>query len=344
MLTLPAKLAVKLKGEKLYVNGRFLFQKITGVQRFAIEFIKELKQAYDFEILVPEEYDGSLRAAYDFNTVKGGSSHFWEQITLATFVNRNKGTLINLCNTAPLLCRKNIVTIHDLAFENKDWVRGLFRKYYSFLIPRIAKRSAAVITVSECIKEELVDRYQLNREKVIVIYNKVSKAFLDAETAPLNFIEQPFFLAVGSINKRKNYQWLCEVFSAHEVPSLIIVGSKGGAFSEFEISTKNCLVVSDVSDAQLKWLYQKCEAYINFSLYEGFGIPNIEAMSQGAKIICSDIPVNHEVCGESATYVALGDDVELVKQLNSVSSLRADGKRWEKFQRFDIIEKLKSVL
>ncbi|OXB18039.1 hypothetical protein B0A80_20455, partial [Flavobacterium tructae] len=116
---------------KIVINGRFLTQRGTGVQRVATEISKHLQQHYKEDILFVCPNKTFLNpAAESFNCVKTGffSGYLWEQVELPFFLFRNKvSLLINFCNTAPILFKKNLIVIHDMAVkENKNWFNWKF--------------------------------------------------------------------------------------------------------------------------------------------------------------------------------------------------------------------------
>ena len=330
---------------KIYVNGRFLTQRPTGVQRFALDFVLAVEAEYDLEILIPKsDVVIPLGIKSKVTVIEGGSGYFWEQITLPKFLKNNEGFLLNLCNTAPLLGKRNIVTIHDLAFENKHWVNWKFRWLYKFLVPKIAVKAQHIITVSETVKQQLSEQYKLNPAKISVIYNRVSEAFINASLKEVAGLGDKFYLTVGSLNPRKNYQWLSNFFADNDLPQLVIVGGEADQFKDANVNLKNCKVLGYTCLEELKWLYANAEAYINFSLYEGFGIPTIEAMSMGLPIVCSDIPINREIAGDEVVYVEPGDKSALKNQLEKIPSHPIEYKQFLKFQNFDAVKEFNTVV
>ena len=142
---------------QVYINGRFLCRKATGVQKFALGLSAALQKKYpDVLLILPK---GNYNC-YGLNVRKSGwgSGFFWEQIWLPLYLwFHSRPLLINLCNTAPLLYKKQIVTVHDLAFlKDKSWFSPAFRRWYKYLIPRLCRKSLAIITVSEFIKKEII--------------------------------------------------------------------------------------------------------------------------------------------------------------------------------------------
>ena len=164
----------------IYVNGKFLTQKITGVQRYAIEICTALiQQNRNLIILIPPktEVENDLLEPY-CKVIGFNSGVLWEQIDLARYVNKKKSTLVNLCNAAPILSRKNIVTIHDLGvYESGKWFNLFFVRWYKYMLPRIIRKSQFVITVSETVKREIQQRFDLKQKKILVAYNGVGANF-----------------------------------------------------------------------------------------------------------------------------------------------------------------------
>lgn len=126
---------------RFYINGKFLCQKGTGVQKFALGVSLVLQKTHpEIVVICP---NGKYNA--HGLTVKRsglGSKFFWEQIWLPLFILFHPHSiLINFCNTAPLLIKRQIVTIHDLAFlKDKTWFNSLFRLWYKFLIPEFVNK------------------------------------------------------------------------------------------------------------------------------------------------------------------------------------------------------------
>ena len=165
----------------IYVNGRFLLQNLTGVNRFAYELCRAWAQmGIPFTLCCPP---GPIKGCYDvshFNIVVygWGKSHVWEQLSLPLWFSRIKGEKVLVCFTGlgPLLVRKKIMTIHDLAFmANPDWYSRPYRTWYRMMTPLCASTSMKILTVSEFSKSEIMRRLSMDDEKIRVIYNAVSK-------------------------------------------------------------------------------------------------------------------------------------------------------------------------
>lgn len=329
----------------LYINGRFLTQPLTGVNRFAYELTCALiQQGVDIIVVCPPK---ELISDYDisqFTIIKFGfgTSHVWEQFSLPFFfVGKGDYLLLNFTGAGPIAISNKIITIHDLAFlENPSWYSRSYVILYKFLTPLSAKTSKRILTVSEFSKKEITNKLGINSEKIEVIYNAATKCESENKSI-LSNVPERFLLAVSSIDPRKNFERLVRVFSHLCDYNLVVVGSGYRSFSGVNIKTdsKNIFFLGRVSDAELTSLYKKAMAFIYPSLYEGFGIPPIEAMSYGCPVVVSDIDVLHEVCGEAALYIDQLDEIDIknkVEEICNNPSLRDDlrGKGYKNINRF----------
>jgi glycosyltransferase involved in cell wall biosynthesis len=304
------------KANIIIVNARFLTQPITGVQRFAIElclclikFIPNIKFVSPKNILQTE-----LAKQLEVHSFGMFTSHLWEQFELPIYLKQiHNPILLNLCNTAPLYYKKNIVCIHDIAFEvNPKWFSFAFVKLYQFLVPRIARQSLQIITVSNFSKISIMEYTGVPEEKIIVIYNGITSIFQKCKNQEE---EKPvfsgnFILAVSSIDPRKNLVSLVRAFKRinNYNLKLIIVGSESKIFADtqlkFEITDcPNIIFTGYLSDKALSNLYKKAHIFVYPSLYEGFGIPPLEAMASGCPTIVSETSALPEICGDASLYI-----------------------------------------
>lgn len=292
------------------INARFLTQRITGVQRFGIEICKQLKKRKDFEFIFVAPRDiKHQKIAKDLGVLTFGifKGHLWEQFELPIFVKSKKGILVSLANTAPILLRNQYITIHDLGvFEGPEWYSKTFSVFYRLLIPPLINKSKVICTVSQTVKTEIINRFKVEHDKIAVIYNGLSKVFLNNDSqAIVDRLPKRYILCVASLNPRKNIKNLIEAFNQLEDSTieLYIVGAGGGAFKNQQLMKSDKInYYQNVTDLELKQLYANAQLFVLPSYYEGFGIPIIEALSQGTPVAVSDISVFREICGEYATY------------------------------------------
>lgn len=296
----------------IVINARFLTQPITGVQRFAIEISKLLKLKLNGEVCFvtcPGIIHKDLAVELDAKVIGINKSHIWEQIDLHLFLlKKSKPILISFGYTGPLFYKKQIISIHDVAFKLfKNTFSKSFSLVYNFLVPRLAKKCLHIITVSNTAKEELCFELDLPSEKITVVYNGISPIFKLKNKFLLKNHHKPYILTVSSHHPRKNYDRLLKAFNGIGTNNvdLYVVGNFIDHFnSDNDIKQiSNVKYLTNVSDKQLLVYYQNAEFFIFPSLYEGFGIPVIEAMSQNLRCVISDIPVFREIGDESVTYI-----------------------------------------
>lgn len=299
----------------LYINCRFLTQNLTGVQRFGFEVVKQLSATRsDIQCLVKQ---AEIRDNYAIGVINnvvnvdGAAGHIWEQRNLRQFLKqKNNPLLLGLCNTGPLYYKNQIVTIHDLSFEHGNWHSLAFRTFYKAFIPMLAKQSRHVLTVSEFSKSEIIKHYGIQRDKISVIYNAPFAVTHDADFLAPQLPGKPYILSVGSIDPRKNLKRLIKAYLKLNNPDveLLLIGAKNKNFSndkelaELLKANGNISFLGYKTDAELQYYYQNALFFVYPALYEGFGLPPIEAMSFGCPAIVSGITSLPEVCGDAALY------------------------------------------
>lgn len=292
--------------EEVFVNGKFLTQRISGVQRYAIEICSAwIKQKKEFTILVPENTSISIPDFSDYCLEIGKRNGvLWEQIDLARYVNRREGVLVNFCNSAPIFSKSNIITIHDLGFFRKEnWYSKSFKLWYRFMIPRIVRKAKFVITVSQTVQSEILSRFDRNSNDVMVAYNGLADLFLDKKQAD----KENVFLYVGTISERKNVAVLIQAFQKADLDDfkLVLIGNFDKNLENKLLlprNTDNIEMYSNLSDNELLIWLKRSKFFVLPSLYEGFGIPILESISQKTVPLISDIKVFKELYEGSALY------------------------------------------
>lgn len=311
---------------RLVVNARFLTQEVTGVQRYALELSKLLKKYYKDEIifLSPKNIiQHEIANKLDVLTIGTFKGHLWEQIDLPYFLRQKKSPLlVNFANTAPLFYRNKIVTVHDIAYErfpkNFNWK---FRLFYKILIPNIIKTSRHIITVSNFSKMEINDLYKARLDNISVVYNAVNNDFKPKQKDS----KEKYILAVSSLSYQKNFHSLIKAFNqlTNKKIKLFLVGSINRNFANISLlndieNNKNIIFRGRVSDNELISLYSNAICFVTPSLYEGFGIPPLEAQTCGCPVICSNAASLPEVCGDSVVYFNPYDIDDMSKKIEIV--------------------------
>lgn len=299
---------------KIIVNGRFLTQRVTGVQRFAREILQELDRLcedLDIEIAVPRSAV-ELPNYVNIKVVTIGKRHgtIWEQTSLVNYARKQKGITLNLCNSAPLFGKK-IVTIHDVKIKaHPEYFSKKFLVWYSILFRNITKKAQKIITVSEFSKKEIIKYYKVNPDKISVIYNGWQHfekiGFDEGALEKYGLNKSEFYFSMSSIEPNKNIRWIVNTAQNNSNEIFAVAGGiNKSVFVEKKISLPgNVKILGYITDEEAKTLMRDCKAFLFPSIYEGFGIPPLEALSAGTKsIIVSDTEVMHEIFGMSAIYI-----------------------------------------
>lgn len=294
---------------RVVVNGRFLEQPMTGVQRFARNVTSELLRLRDdVEVLAPPAVHD---ADVPHRTVGRGGGHRWEQVDLPRAL-RQEGSplLVGLGNTGPAAYRPQVVTHHDITYvRHPESFSRTFATFYRLLAPRLLRGAEAVVTVSEFSRSEIATHHRVPVERVHVIPNAVATDFgADEPDRVPDPARRPYYLAVSSPAPHKNFARLVAAYArlaADRRPDLLVVGAATGVHRDgtAERDVPGVRFLGRVDDAALRALYAGATAFVFPSLYEGFGIPPLEAQASGAPVLASDIPPVREALGTSALYV-----------------------------------------
>jgi glycosyltransferase involved in cell wall biosynthesis len=250
----------------------------------------------------------------------------------------------------PLRKATSILTVHDLAFLiHPECADERLAAYLGRVVPRSALRADFIVTDSESTRNDVICLLDVNADRVFVVPGGVSSAFTPADDQRVTAVRStydlplPYILAVGVIEPRKNLPRLIDAFTRFKVRTgapheLVIAGGRGwlseetyrrAAQSTFEPDIR---FTGYVPDDDLRALYTGAEVFVYPSLYEGFGLPVLEAMACGAPVICSNTSSLPEVASGAAELVGPEDPDEIATALETVtsngelrSSLRARG-------------------
>ncbi|MCU8815362.1 glycosyltransferase family 4 protein [Klebsiella pneumoniae] len=233
------------------------------------------------------------------------------------------------------LVEKQIITIHDLRpYYYPD--SRFQRVYFRFLIRNKVKRMLHILTVSNTVKNKIVETYNVKKENISVIYNVVNKCYYEEITLLPNQREgeaKGYYLCVGCNWKHKNIHSFIENCTETIVEKgLVIVCGKTSYTAElYDLVEKlglksNVIFRHDVSQDMLRNLYTNALCLIYPSIDEGFGIPPIESFACKTPVILSDIPVFRELFGERGIYVNINDSNDWSRVISEVSNFSVDDK------------------
>jgi glycosyltransferase involved in cell wall biosynthesis len=297
-----------------------------------------LPTEHHFTILVQAGFDQSslpLPAAFQYviaNYPLNGS--FREQIGLQRQLQQLHPDLVHF--TMPqqpfFFSGKAVTTIHDLTglrFRNPDTTRvasDVKRLVFGKLIKHDAKRSRQIITPSEFVKRDVLGFTGIDPNKITVTYEAADPIIAPPIALP-GLENQQFIMYAGRPTPHKNLERLIEAFgllrAQHPDLLLVLVGKQDTNYQRIEASvhkqgSKNIIFTGFVGDGQLRWLYEHCAAYAFPSLSEGFGLPALEAMAQGAPVAASNSTCSPEIYGDAAHYFDPTDVQAMADALNEV--------------------------
>jgi len=299
-------------------NTRILGSELTGVQRYLSEI---LKRAPGVDTLTAPSW------------ARGPAGHAWEQMVLPTHL-RGRQLLWSPSNVGPIAVRRQVVTLHDLAtIEFPEGFSTGFRAFYAWLLPRLLPRVDAVITVSHYTRARALDRFGLDPDRVRAIPLGVDhsrfgpkptyeiEAFRERAKLPARYI-----LFLGSLSTRKNIEgllaaWRIAQSRISEDVQLVIAGGagqsqfKGNGVTELPPRT---LLAGRISDRDLPLLLGAATLFAFPSLYEGFGLPPLEAMACGTPALVGNATSLPEVAGDAAILVDPRDPESIAEALTIV--------------------------
>jgi glycosyltransferase involved in cell wall biosynthesis len=315
------------------LDGMPLSSPLTGVGHYTAELARHLA------IVAPSD-------SFTFISPQGLLKRKWWSLGLPLHLARNSFDLFHGTNyEIPFWSRRpTVVTIHDLSFmlvgvhaQRLIWRAG-------WRMPWMAKRASRIITPSNSIKKDLCEAFDIPPDKVAVTPEAPRPVFKrreDPELLRRLGIEGDFILFVGTIEPRKNLRQLVRAFdqmlrNTSLSPKLVIAGGKGwmmddfGQFIDKQGVTDRVCLTGYLQDEELCTLYSTCTVFIYPSLYEGFGLPPLEAMACGAPVITSRTPALMETVGNAARLI---DPKNISDMAQAMTEMLSDQKAREHYAK-----------
>jgi glycosyltransferase involved in cell wall biosynthesis len=273
----------------------------------------------------------------------GSKGHLWEQAILPL---RLAGRpLWSPSTSAPIAYRNQVVTVHDIGFvDAPQYFAPRFAAIYNFIVGNVSKTARHLVTVSEFSRQRLIEHYRVPEERVTAVPLGVSDAFFIRPAAEVRsvlqkhgLVDTPYVVAFSGADRRKNTSGVLAAWNrlgaARTGAKLVLFGRTSNS-SVFGASlalddSSDVMRVGGVSDAELACLFTGSRGLIFPSLYEGFGLPIIEAAASGAPIVCSNLTSMPEVAPASAILLdptstaAIAEGIEACLRTEPDSATRA---------------------
>ncbi len=308
-----------------------------------VEHLDKLNPGHEIIVLAKSHRMGYLKkVAPSFNVVEADYKEFTfaEQLGFKKRIKSLGPDLVHFGKDhQPILYRgKVITTMHDLTTArfrnpNKNFLVFKFKQVvYKSVVRRVASKSAAIITATEFVKGDVVHYTAVNPDKIIVTPEAADVFDEPSEPIPA-FKGKQFIMFNGRPLPHKNLERLIQAFARlhakHPDLYLMIAGKKDRSHATYEtlaeqLKVADRVILTDwISDGQLKWAMENTKAYVYPSLSEGFGLPPLEAMLNGAPVVASNATCIPEVCGDAAHYF---DPLDVADMAGAIEQVLTDKK------------------
>lgn len=337
---------------KIAVNTRFLISnKLEGIGTYTHQVLQRLvKQMPEVEFHFLFDRDYSEEFIYADNVIAHKLSpqarhpflwYLWFEFSLTKWLKENQVDLfLSLDSFLALKSEtKTLLVIHDLAFEHyPKHTPFLVRKYYQYFFPKYAKKATKIFAVSKFTKQDLITKYKIKENKINIAYCGVSEVY-----KPLDKVKQqelrniiskgnPYFISIGSLNPRKNTIRVVKAFNLFKEENksskhkLLIVGAKAwetnNLYKEINNSEyrKDIIILGHLPPTKLSKYLASSESLIFPSLFEGFGIPIIEAYKCKIPVITANVSSTKEIGKGTSILVDPKNVSEIKNAMNQVAN------------------------
>ena len=302
----------------IVINGTVLCDKITGIPRYVYEVVTRLDSLLEgtgLDVRLAYRDDGRPLHLPPMKNIRvvplKAIRYSYNLFVLPAYLRRHRAFFVGFASDM-LMTRDSVVVLHDIRPLVMDTDRGFFR--FKFWVHCLSTKWFAreVYTVSDDQRHLIAGKLGIPLEKIGVTYNGWEH-MKEAEPDESVFDKLPgvqkgeYFYALGSLAKHKNYKWVREVAARNPDKTFVVAGGADlAAFGRDEAdaaqNTGNIFYPGYVTDGENKALMRHCRAFLHPAVFEGFGIPPLEALSQGAKILLSNASCLPELYGDTAAY------------------------------------------
>jgi len=321
---------------KIAIDIRNIGKGRTGDEAVFFALVKNLKQIdneNDYKLLIDDRDDDEIdkiisdlgianKDNFTIMQLGSGNKFMWNIWSVPRYCTKAKIDIYHTQYIIPFFMpkRTRIIThIHDVSFRaHPEFISRMDSFFLNTLIPRAVKKSDKVIAVSQFTKDEIIKYYKVMSEKVVVIHNAVSEEYKNGEinegVQKKYNLPKKYILALGTMQPRKNIPFLVSMFAqvAKRIDDvhLVLVGKQAHNFDNSILKAikqypqiKDKVIFTGYVDEEDKLaVFEGAEVFVFPSLYEGFGVPILEAFEAGVPVLASDIAPHKEIGGEGALY------------------------------------------
>lgn len=329
--------------KKVMINGYFTDKHINGIPRYAMEIVKRLDKYFtkgEIELVVPINAVNipdleNIQVIRIGRKDKRTAGILWGNTYFRKYVRKNEAGCVNFTNHAEFVYN-SLTTLHDAIWSRKDeYGLELLQKesrklYLKRMIERgvfyseayVKKRTAQyIITVSEFSKERIISQFGIENNRIKVIgagWEHMKEIHSVNEYNDERICKRKYFFSLGNLYPHKNIKWIIDEAKRMPEEIFVVAGKMPYNFvNVFKAELPNIIFLGHISEEYMKYLMENCKALLFPSLEEGFGVPPLEALALGSRVIASDIPVMREIYEDTIHYIdPVGEPVDLNDILN----------------------------
>jgi len=317
---------------RVLLDGHFLEEAGSGNSRYLSSLMAELVKQTNLSLFVAAKSKSPIKGNTRLHFLRTYSKSAINRyvLELPRLAHHNQIDIIHTTYFAPILSKcKNVITIHDIGPLKKPQLFSLkLRWLFKILIPFSMQRATAVIVPSRFSKRELLSLFPKMSQKISVTYEAPKSIFKPIEKTHVKKlikrkfdITTPYILTINSQFAKKNIKNTVDAFikAAETIKNIIlVVVGKSPNLSTEQANFYPIKILGRINDSDLRLLYCGAEMFIDNSLYEGFSLPILEASACQIPVIASDIPVHHEIAGNSVLYADPNKPTSLTLQIKKL--------------------------
>lgn len=348
---------------KVLIDLTSLADNFSGIERYAACLAKEMIKdaSIDYVLVFKESVHKLFKDDVNKDNVetvilKRCNKLLFNQIRLPNAIRKIKADYyLFLAFPVPiLLFKKNMIsTIHDICcWDCPETMNGMSKWYFRISHLVALKKCKAIITISEFSKNRIIDRLHYDASKIWLIYCGVHEKFVGYKHDPEREIEvrkkynlpSEYILSLSTLEPRKNLPLLINAYDEladkeHDLPPLVLAGRKGWKMEQLLSSINDkvkdkIIFTGFIEDADLPYVYGMSGLFVFPSKYEGFGMPPLEALACGTKVLSSDSSSLPEVLGEGADYFKNNDLKDLMRKVDTIYGRKKESNRIFNICRF----------